>query len=76
MRMQVRLPEVNPEVYPEADACPFNALYWHFLQRNQAQLGQNPRLSLAYANWHKRSDNDKAAILAKAADTLIKLEQL
>ena len=60
----------------EADACPFNALYWHFLQRNQAQLGQNPRLSLAYANWHKRSDNDKAAILAKAADTLIKLEQL
>ena len=60
----------------EADACPLNALYWHFLQRNQAQLGQNPRLSLAYANWHKRSDNDKAAILAKAADTLIKLEQL
>ena len=60
----------------EADACPFNALYWHFLQRNQAKLGQNPRLSLAYANWHKRSDNDKAAILAKAADTLIKLEQL
>ncbi|GAB57881.1 cryptochrome/photolyase family protein [Rheinheimera nanhaiensis] len=60
----------------EDDACPFNALYWDFLQRNQATLGQNPRLSLAYANWHKRSDNDKAAILAKAADTLSKLEQL
>jgi deoxyribodipyrimidine photolyase-related protein len=60
----------------EADACPFNALYWDFLQRNQGRLGQNPRLSLAYANWHKRNDNDKAAILAKAADTLIKLEQL
>ncbi|WP_166838975.1 cryptochrome/photolyase family protein [Rheinheimera pleomorphica] len=60
----------------EADACPFNALYWHFLQRNQTLLAQNPRLALAYANWHKRSDNDKAAILAKAADTLIKLEQL
>lgn len=60
----------------EDDACPFNALYWDFLQRNQGQLGQNPRLSLAYANWHKRSEHDKAAILAKAADTLIKLEQL
>ncbi|MBU1312168.1 MAG: cryptochrome/photolyase family protein [Gammaproteobacteria bacterium] len=60
----------------EADACPFNALYWDFLQRNQAVLAQNPRLTLAYTNWHKRSDTDKAAILAKAADTLIKLEQL
>ncbi|MEW5680946.1 MAG: cryptochrome/photolyase family protein [Pseudomonadota bacterium] len=60
----------------EDDACPFNALYWDFLQRNQTKLGQNPRLSLAYANWHKRSEHDKAAILAKAADTLIKLEQL
>lgn len=60
----------------EDDACPFNALYWDFLQRNQTKLGQNPRLSLAYANWYKRSEHDKAAILAKAADTLIKLEQL
>ncbi|MEO3679338.1 cryptochrome/photolyase family protein [Rheinheimera sp. FR7-31] len=60
----------------EDDACPFNALYWDFLQRNQEKLGQNPRLNLAYANWHKRSEHDKAAILAKAADTLIKLEQL
>jgi deoxyribodipyrimidine photolyase-related protein len=60
----------------ETDACPFNALYWDFLNRNQQQLGANPRLALPFANWHKRSDNDKAAILAKAADTLNRLEQL
>ena len=58
------------------DACPFNALYWDFLQRNQHILATNPRLALAYANWHNRSDEDKAAILAKAADTLGNLEQL
>ena len=58
------------------DACPFNALYWDFLQRNQQQLSANPRLALAYANWHKRSDEDKAYILAKAAQTLDTLEQL
>ena len=60
----------------QADACPFNALYWDFLQRNHHILSTNPRLALAYANWHNRSDADKAAILAKAADTLGNLEQL
>ncbi|NRQ41223.1 cryptochrome/photolyase family protein [Rheinheimera sp. YQF-2] len=60
----------------EADACPFNALYWDFLNRNQQQLAANPRLALPFANWYKRSDSDKAAILAKAADTLQQLEQL
>lgn len=58
------------------DACPFNALYWDFLQRNQQQLSANPRLALAYANWHRRCDEDKASILAKAAQTLDTLEQL
>jgi len=66
----------NVKKTTEADACPFNALYWDFLQRNQQQFANNPRLALAYANWHKRSDSDKSAILAKAAQTLIKLEQL
>ena len=60
----------------EADACPFNALYWDFLARNEATLANNPRLALAFANWHRRSDNDKQAILAKAAATLDKLECL
>jgi deoxyribodipyrimidine photolyase-related protein len=60
----------------EDDACPFNALYWDFLQRNREKLGNNPRLALAFANWHKRSDSDKDAILAKAEHTLARLEQL
>lgn len=66
----------NVKKTTESDACPFNALYWDFLHRHQQQLGNNPRLALAFANWHKRSDSDKAAILAKAADSLSKLEQL
>lgn len=66
----------NVKKTTEADACPFNALYWDFLQRHQQELANNPRLALTFANWHKRSDSDKAAILAKAAETLDKLEQL
>lgn len=37
------------------DACPFNALYWHFLHRNRAKLGKNHRLFQVYATWDKMS---------------------
>ncbi|MEB0075971.1 cryptochrome/photolyase family protein [Pseudomonas sp. CCI3.2] len=29
-------------------ACPYNALYWDFFQRNKTQLEGNPRLSMVY----------------------------
>ncbi|OQW88419.1 MAG: cryptochrome/photolyase family protein [Rhodoferax ferrireducens] len=29
-------------------ACPFNALYWDFYQRNTARLERNPRIGMAY----------------------------
>lgn len=57
-------------------ACPFNALYWHFLHQYQQLLGNNPRLTLAYRNWQSRSNNDKQAILEKATDILSRLEEL
>jgi deoxyribodipyrimidine photolyase-related protein len=48
------------------DACPFNLLYWDFLDRNAAVLGKNQRLSMVYRNWSKRDDKDKQAIRADA----------
>lgn len=30
------------------DACPFNYLYWDFLDRNRARLGRNQRIAMAY----------------------------
>ena len=68
--------QYNVKHTTEQDACPFNALYWHFLHRNEQVLANNPRLGLAYANWHKRPDEDKQKIIAKAEHTLIALEQL
>ena len=35
-----------------AKACPFNALFWDFLARNESQFGQDARMQLAYKNWH------------------------
>lgn len=57
-------------------ACPFNALYWDFLDRNTATLGQNARLQLAYKNWIAKGDEQQQAIRAKAQQLLIHLEQL
>ena len=34
----------------EEDACPFNALYWHFLLRHRQLLSANPRLAPVYLN--------------------------
>lgn len=56
-----------------ANACPFNLLYWDFLDRNADVLGKNQRLAMPYRNWARRPDADKQAIRAQAArflDTL------
>jgi deoxyribodipyrimidine photolyase-related protein len=57
-------------------ACPFNALYWNFLERNQTQLSGNARMQLSYQNWYRKSDDERAQITEKAQALLIHLEQL
>lgn len=48
-------------------ACPFNALYWDFLDRNRQRLGGNLRLRMPYANWDRMDDEIRRAIRARAA---------
>ncbi|MEZ0494785.1 cryptochrome/photolyase family protein [Sphingomonas sp. IW22] len=52
------------------DACPFNALYWDFLARNRAKLGDNPRLGMPYRNWDRMTADTQAEIRAHAASYL------
>ena len=56
--------DVNAKTGPKA--CPFNLLYWDFLDRNHKVLGKNQRLSMPYRNWEKRADKDKVTIRADA----------
>jgi deoxyribodipyrimidine photolyase-related protein len=35
------------------DGCPFNSLYWHFLDRNRDKLGGNIRLRNQYRIWDR-----------------------
>jgi deoxyribodipyrimidine photolyase-related protein len=57
-------------------ACPFNPLYWHFMDRHRERLERNPRIGMVYRSWD-RMDKDKRAAVLESAETLLgKLDQL
>jgi deoxyribodipyrimidine photolyase-related protein len=47
-------------------ACPFNALYWHFMARHRDLLGGNARLRTVYATFDRLSADRRAALLGQA----------
>lgn len=57
-------------------ACPFNSLYWNFLDQHKEQLQSNHRMTMVYSVWNKMSSTDQQAILAQAATYLDGLENL
>jgi deoxyribodipyrimidine photolyase-related protein len=56
------------------DACPFNALYWDFLARNEPKLARNPRLAMPYRNWQRMNGDERAALRKQAARFLDRLD--
>ncbi|MCG8671675.1 MAG: cryptochrome/photolyase family protein [Pseudomonadales bacterium] len=57
-------------------SCPFNSLYWHFLDRHEPLLGKNHRLSMIYRNWQKRKPEEKKEIIRTAEHYLNNLDNL
>ncbi len=51
-------------------ACPFNALYWHFLNRNRDKLFHLQRLRTVYAAWDKMAESARAETI-KSADAFL-----
>ena len=48
------------------NSCPFNSLYWHFLDRNNAHFHNNPRMKMMYALLHKMDPEERNKINLRA----------
>lgn len=59
----------------EDDACPFNTLYWNFLDEKQAQLASNFRMKMMYSVLNKMSSEDRSKIKEKANHIIENLDE-
>jgi deoxyribodipyrimidine photolyase-related protein len=48
-------------------ACPFTTLYWDFMLRHHTRLAKNPRMALQVKNLVRLTDDDRQAVVARAA---------
>ncbi|MXO62150.1 cryptochrome/photolyase family protein [Qipengyuania oceanensis] len=47
-------------------ACPFNPLYWHFMDRHRERLEKNHRVGRVYSTWDRMDDDRKQEYLDSA----------
>jgi deoxyribodipyrimidine photolyase-related protein len=48
------------------DACPFNPLYWHFMDKNRARLESNHRIGRIFATWDRMGEAKQREYLETA----------
>ena len=54
-------------------ACPYNSLYWRFIDRHREAFQRNPRMGLVIKNWERKPEEEKNAILDWANTQLAQL---
>lgn len=55
-------------------ACPFNALYWHFLMRHRDRLRGNHRLGMIYRSLERMDEAKQDALWARGEALLARLD--
>ncbi len=68
--------EYDRKIKTGENACPFNSLYWHFMERHRDELQSNPRIGMVYRNWDKQNSESKQATLDQAEHYLANLDSL
>ena len=56
-------------------ACPFNMLYWHFLDRHRDRFRANPRMGQMYRVWDGMDAGHREAVLEGAEGVLARLDR-
>jgi deoxyribodipyrimidine photolyase-related protein len=55
-------------------ACPFNLLYWDFVDRHSARFARNPRMAQIVRSWQNMDDGRKQTIRTEAAAFLARMD--
>ncbi|MGB3408966.1 MAG: cryptochrome/photolyase family protein [Jannaschia sp.] len=54
-------------------ACPFNLLYWHFLDRHRDRFSGNPRMAQMYRTWDRMDAGHRATVISEGDELLARL---
>jgi deoxyribodipyrimidine photolyase-related protein len=57
-------------------SCPFNSLYWRFMDKHASRLALNPRVRMLYRSWDNLEAAQRDAVLKTADEYLSTLETL
>ncbi|MFT5560846.1 MAG: deoxyribodipyrimidine photolyase-related protein, partial [Litorivivens sp.] len=57
-------------------ACPFNSLYWHFMERHRDRFERNPRIGMVYRNWDKQIPEQRKRTIDRGQWCLDHIEEL
>ena len=63
----------DPDQKTGPDACPFNYLYWDFIDRHANRFAQNPRMRMIVNSWLKRSPRHQESVRHSAETFLAAL---
>ncbi len=64
----------DPKKSTGEDSCPFTALYWTFLERNESILSSNFRLQMPYTTLRKKAPQELVQLRARATEAIAHLQ--
>jgi deoxyribodipyrimidine photolyase-related protein len=66
--------QYDPKRSTGEGSCPFTALYWTFLERNEAVLGSNFRMQMPYTTLRKKPAPELVQLRLRAAEAIAHLQ--
>ncbi len=62
--------QYDPKKTLTDDACPFTALYWTFLERNEQRLASNFRMQMPLRTLHKKPESELVQLRTRAQQAI------